>query len=151
MPNRYWQNLILAGLIAGTLDIAYACLFWSIKVDLPATRIFQSVAAGLLGPASFDGGLATATLGLALHFAIALAMSAAYFFAAAKWGLLWRRPLVFGAVYGSLLYLFMHFVVVPLSAASSGSSDPSWIWMSVLVHMFFVGVPIAWFTRRAFE
>jgi hypothetical protein len=150
-PNRYWTNLVSAGLVAGTLDIAYACLFWRVKADVPALRIFQSVAAGLLGRASFEGGVATATLGLTLHFAIALAMSAVFFFAAANWGLLWRQPLVFGALYGGLIYVFMRFVVVPLSGASPGSTDPTWIWMTVLVHMFFVGVPMALFARRTFK
>jgi len=41
--------------------------------------------------------------------------------------------------------------VIPLSAASPGSPDPIWIGMSVLVHMIFVGVPIALFARRTFH
>ncbi|MBA3759414.1 MAG: hypothetical protein H0X07_02700 [Gemmatimonadales bacterium] len=45
------------------------------KSDVLAIRIFQSVAAGLLGQASFEGGAATAALGLALHYLIALTMA----------------------------------------------------------------------------
>jgi hypothetical protein len=149
-PKNFLTHLIAAGFVAGALDIAYACLFWAVKANVPAMRIFQSIAEGLLGRGSFEGGAATAALGLALHFAIATVMAGAYFFAAAKWGLLWRQPVVFGALYGAFLYAFMNYVVVPISAASPGSTDPTWIWMSVLVHMLLVGVPIALFAKRTF-
>ena len=75
--------LVLAGgLVAGTLDITYACVFWAIKAGAPPARIFQSVARGLLGAASFRGGAATAALGLFLHYFIATTMSFVYYFAA---------------------------------------------------------------------
>ena len=142
--------LVLAGgLVAGTLDIAYACLFWAVKSGAPAVRIFQSVAAGLLGPASFKGGAGTAALGLALHYFIAVSMSVAYYLMAKRWPLLWRRPVLCGAGYGLLLYGFMNDVVVPLSRAGRGAKDPLWIGLSVAVHVVLIGLPIALITRRA--
>lgn len=48
--------VLSGGPVAGTLDITYACLFWALKGDVPAERILQGVAAGLLGEASFEGG-----------------------------------------------------------------------------------------------
>ncbi len=80
-----WAWVLAGGVVAGALDIAYACVFWAIKAGVPARRIFQSVAAGLLGEASFEGGAATAALGLALHFFIATSMSVAYYLAAGRW------------------------------------------------------------------
>src|SRR5690606_21249190 len=70
--------IAFGGLVAGSLDILYAMAFWWLKAGVSPLRILQSVAAGALGPASFDGGAASATLGLVLHFAIATAMAAAY-------------------------------------------------------------------------
>ena len=137
------------GLLAGAFDIAYACLFWAIKADLPPTRIFQSVAAGLLGEASFEGGAATAALGLFLHFFIASTMALTYYLASRRWPVLVRRPVPLGIAYGLLLYVIMNFVVLPLSAANSGSRDPTWIALTVAVHAFLIGLPIALFSRRA--
>jgi uncharacterized membrane protein YagU involved in acid resistance len=142
--------LVLAGgLVAGTLDITYACLFWGVKAAVPPTRIFQSVAAGLLGKASFEGGAATAALGLSLHYLIALSMSLTYYLVAARWPLLRQRTLLCGAGYGLLLYGIMNYIVLPLSAAGPGSRNPLWIGLSIAVHMLLIGVPIAWFARRA--
>jgi hypothetical protein len=141
--------VVAGGLIAGTLDIAFACVFWAVKASVPAQRILQSVAAGLLGTASFEGGAATAALGLALHYTIATAMAAAYYVAARRWAPLVERPWLCGAIYGLLLYGVMNLVVVPLSAAGAGSKDPLWMALGVAAHVVLIGVPIALCVRLA--
>ncbi len=142
--------VLVGGVIAGTLDIAYACTFWALKAGVPAQRIFQSVAAGLLGQASFEGGAATAALGLGLHYFIATTMSVVYYVVARRWPLLWQRPVLVGAGYGLILYGVMNYIVVPLSAAAHGGpKDPLWVGLSVVVHMFLIGVPIALATSAA--
>ncbi len=143
--------VLAGGLVAGALDISYAWLFWAVKAGLTAQRIFQSVAAGLLGKASFAGAWPTALLGLGLHFFIATSMSLTYYLVARRWPLLREHPLGCGAGYGLVLYGIMNFVVVPLSAASGGSKDPFWVALSVAVHMLFIGIPIALFSRLALE
>lgn len=140
---------ITGGVVAGTLDIVFACAFWALKANVPVMRIMQSVAAGLLGKPAFVGGIQTAALGLALHFVMALAMSVAYCLGARNWPLLWRRPWLCGALYGLALYIVMTAVVVPLSAAMPGSKDPLWIALSIVAHVCLVGIPIALFARRA--
>jgi hypothetical protein len=146
---RPWTFALAGGLVAGALDIVYACAFWAVKAGVPARRILQSVAAGLLGRRSFEGGAATAALGLALHFLIATSMSAAYYLVARRWPLLRRRPVPCGAAYGLILYGVMNYIVVPLSAAGPGSKDPLWIALSIAVHVLLIGIPIALFARRA--
>jgi hypothetical protein len=141
--------ILAGGFVAGTFDIVYACTFWGLKRGVPVQRILQSVAAGLLGKASFEGGARTAALGLALHYLIAVSMSVAYYLVARRWALLGQRPVLCGAGYGVLLYGIMNYVVVPLSAAGPGSKDPLWVGLSIAVHMLLIGVPIALFARRA--
>jgi len=69
------------------LDILYAYTFWAVKSQVPAQRVFQDVAAGLLGEASFQGGWSTAALGLALHFLIAIITAVVYYLVALSAGL----------------------------------------------------------------
>jgi uncharacterized membrane protein YagU involved in acid resistance len=142
------RRVLAAGLVAGTLDIVFACVFWAVKSDVPAMRIFQSVAAGLLGRASFEGGGATAALGLALHYLIALSISLVYYLAAQRWPFLWRQPVLCGAAYGLLVYGIMNYLVVPLSAAGPGSKDPVWVALMIVAHVLLIGIPIALLTRR---
>jgi len=143
--------VLTGGFAAGSLDIAFACVFWRLKAGLGAERVLQSVAAGLMGKESFAGGAAAAGLGLVLHFAIATAMALAYYLVARQWPLLCRQAVACGIVYGLMLYGVMNFIVVPLSAAPPGSQDPLWIATSIVAHVALVGVPIALIGRRGFD
>jgi hypothetical protein len=139
--------VVAGGLAAGVIDIAFACTFWAITAGVRPIRIFQSVAAGLIGrPAAVAGGVQTAALGLALHFFIALTVAAVYFTAARHAEALWRRPWTFGSLYGVAVFGVMHYVVVPLSAAGGGRVPPFdllWDGLSLVVHAFGIGVPVA--------
>ncbi len=154
IPTQHTHPLLLVaagGFVGGTFDIVYACLFWALKVSAPPQRILQSVAAGLLGKASFTGGWATAALGLGLHYFIATSMSVVYYLVARRWPLLWQRPVLCGSAYGVLLFVIMTYIVVPLSRAGGGSGSPPvlWIVLSILVHSLLIGLPIALYARGA--
>ena len=47
--------ILAGGAIAGAIDITYAIVFSGFR-GVPATRILQSVASGLLGAGSYRGG-----------------------------------------------------------------------------------------------
>ncbi len=146
-----WRAILTGGLIAGVLDIIYAFIAWGTLGASPV-QICQGVASGLIGrEAAIAGGLATAALGLFLHFTFALIMAAVYYAAALRIPVLVRRPVLMGSVYGVAIYIVMNFVVMPLSAIGKfGGSGPLYIPItSILGHMFLVGLPIALATRRA--
>ncbi|HEX9293487.1 MAG TPA: hypothetical protein VF873_07360 [Gemmatimonadales bacterium] len=142
-------SVLLGGLVAGSFDITYACTFWYLKRGVLPTRVFQSVASGLLGDASFTGGWRTAALGLALHYFIATSMAVTYYLFARRWSDLWEKPFVYGPMYGLLLYGIMNYIVVPLSAANPGSRNLLWVLLSIAVHALLIGTPCAIFARRA--
>jgi hypothetical protein len=73
--------ILIGGAIAGACDITYAITFWAFR-SVSAMRVLQSVASGLLGAPAFKGGLATAALGLVLHFFIAFAAATIFYLAA---------------------------------------------------------------------
>jgi hypothetical protein len=147
--RKPWLYVLLGGLVAGTFDITYACTFWYLKRGVLPTRVFQSVASGLLGDRSFTGGWRTAALGLVLHYFIATSMAVTYYLFARKWSELWGKPWVYGPLYGVLLYGIMNYIVVPLSAANPGSRNLTWVLLSIAVHAFLIGTPCALFARRA--
>ncbi|MGH9908552.1 MAG: hypothetical protein ACRD8U_23585 [Pyrinomonadaceae bacterium] len=55
--------ILWAGLIAGVLDITAASVTTLVRGGRP-TRMLQSIASGVLGAASFQGGSKTIALGL---------------------------------------------------------------------------------------
>jgi uncharacterized membrane protein YagU involved in acid resistance len=149
--NRKLAAILTGGLIAGTMDICYAVGYSYLRSGVAPKTILQSVASGLLGRDAYSGGTATATLGFALHFLMALAIAAIYLLAARWLPALIRRPYLYGSLYGLVVYLFMNLVVLPLSRMPPRGAMPALLTIvtSIIVHMFLVGVPIALASRRA--
>jgi len=137
----------LGGLIAGACDLTYALVFYATQGVKPI-RIPQSIASGLLGMSSYDGGLATAVLGAALHFTIALTVAAVYYWGSRKIELLVRSATICGLIYGAAVYFFMRWVVIPLSAAPHFKT--TWLSSSTdfAVHVLLIGLPIALVVRH---
>jgi hypothetical protein len=146
--NRTLGTAALGGGVGGLLDIIYALVLWGFILDVGAVRILQSIASGLMGPAAYDGGAATAVLGLALHFGIAFCMALAYVLAAKRMPVLTSRWLVMGILYGCVLFAVMNFVVVPLSAIGWRPMQPWGAFRALLPHILFVGPAIAYFAAR---
>ena len=141
--------VVLAGVVAASCDIVYAILYYGWK-GVSAERILQSVASGWLGKASFEGGWASAALGLASHYAIVVVAAALFFAAARRWAWLRDEPITTGLVYGLCIYAFMNFVVLPLSAYPYPLRFPLLTTATgLLVHMVGVGLSISLITRRA--
>jgi len=108
--------ILWAGLTCGTLDIIAALLVYG-HFGRPPMRLLQGIAAGVLGPRFFQGGLPTALLGLFCHFFIAFSAATIYL-AASRWiPFLLEHAVVSGAFYGVAAYFFMNRIVVSLSGA----------------------------------
>lgn len=141
----------LGGLIGGILDISDALVFYGMR-GVPPQRLLQGISRGLLGPRAMQGGWATATLGLALHFLIAFTAAGVFYAASRKLQMLRERPIVSGLLYGVVVFLFMNMVVVPLSAIHrSPTAMLAFNVVSanaVLALMLFIGLPIALAVNR---
>jgi len=129
--------------VGGLLDALYATVLWGFILGDNPAGVWQSVAAGLLGKASYEGCNATAVLGLALHFFIAFVMALVFVRAARRLPILIQRPLLMGVAYGFVLYLVMNFVVVPLSAIGFHAPSLKGAIRALIPHVLFVGPAIA--------
>ena len=142
------RAIFIGGLVAGILDISDAFVFLGLHGVQP-WRILQGIASGAMGPSSFGGGWKTAALGLGLHFLIAFTAAAVYYAASRYLSFLRTRPIVCGLFYGAAIYVFMNYVVLPLSAFSKNPRPPSAanLLNGVLAVVLLVGLPIAFLAR----
>jgi len=139
------RALLLGGLVVGVLDLTAACVTNYLRAGIGPVRVFHSVASGLLGPKSFEGGVPTAALGILLHFVIAFGATAVYVAASRKLRFLVEHPVICGLLYGVAVYAFMNSVVVPLSAAPF---QIPYNLVGLTVHLFCIGLPIGLITAR---
>jgi uncharacterized membrane protein YagU involved in acid resistance len=141
-----FRAILTAGLVVGVLDISSAFVIAGIK-GTGSIRMLQGIASGLLGQRSFEGGMATAGLGLAIHFLIAFTAAAVFYVASRKLRSLTEHAVVSGLLYGIAVYIFMYWILVPLvfpTAHHSMSRDVT----AVIIHIVLIGLPIALVVRR---
>ena len=148
IESRVARVVAIGALVVGTLDILDALVFWAVR-GVPPYRVLQGIASGLLGRSSFAGGASTALLGLALHFFIATCVVLVYFAAARRVPSLHRAPFLWGPLYGVAVFLFMYFVVIPLSAMTRRLITVPVAVNGILIHILGVGIPAALAARAA--
>lgn len=142
--------ILFGGLLAGLLDILDAMIYWGVSRGVSPVRILQSVASGLLGRDAFAGGFATALLGTGLHFFMACCAALAYAAACLRLRTLARYPIAGGVAFGLAWYVFMYYLVLPLSAfPGSGPTSLPMLINNLFAHTVLFGLPIAFFSRHA--
>ena len=143
------RRAILYGtLTVGALDLADALVFFGLRGAQPI-RICQSIAAGLLGRSAFQGGLATAALGVLLHFFIAFLIVSVFYLISRRVPGLLAHPIASGLAYGVGVYFVMNYAVIPLSATSRGPFVLPVFVNGLLIHAFGVGLPSSVFAKAA--
>jgi hypothetical protein len=146
------KGMLWGGLLAGLLDGVDAVVYFGIAAGAKPAGIFRYIAGGLIGlQAARSGGWDIVALGVLLHFLIAMG-AAATFCAASIWiPALVRRPLVWGPIFGIAVYVFMDFIVVPLSLLpQQGHWSSTAVFVNeMIIHAIGVGLPIAWFASRS--
>ena len=154
--RRSVMPILITALIVALLDAAFAITFyWNVLGASGFTRIFQSIASGWLGKAALTGGANTVALGAVTHFAVALGWTLVYAAVVRRASPVRRLvtttngQLTVGLLFGAAIWLFMDFVVMPLSRATATPPD-SWRFYGMLAwHILGVGPPIVLLTERA--
>ena len=148
--RRPWDVPSCIGtLTVGILDILDAFIFFGLRGAKPVASCRASRQACSAAP-SYQGGMRTAALGLALHFVIAFGVVAVYLIATRIVPALNRRPLGIWIALRHRVYVVMNFVIVPMSHAALGSGPTPLVVRAngVLIHMFGVGLPPPRWWRR---
>ena len=146
------SQLVRTGLLIGVVDGTWAIVL-TLLYGRSLARLWQGIAATLFGERMFDGGAAAVALGVVMHFGVAFTWSAVFLLLAARSTYVRRvldsrfGPLEIGAVYGPFIWIVMSAIVVPLLTGKPLVVTWRW-WIQLLGHMVFVGVPIAWGSKR---
>jgi hypothetical protein len=149
---RAIDTIPLGGFLIGVFDLLFAFIFYGLILGVPPLRIFQSVAAGVLGrPTAIAGGVRTFMLGILLHFVVATCIATVYFLATQFLPFLVHHPVISGLIYGVVAYFGMKYIVLPLSAIGQRGTLPRLpiLLTEVIGHALLVGLPVALLARRS--
>jgi len=149
-------TIICAGVLCGVLDISAACIDAYISSGFTSAHVLQGVAGGLLGRRTFQGGLMTATLGLAMHFTMAVTVTTIFYALTRRFPLPQKPSAVIavGLCYGAAVFAVNNFGTAPLLSwvrslylHTPALFKPPMGLSQFVIHLFCVGLPIALVTR----
>jgi Na+/proline symporter len=121
------KSIVMCVLIAGTLDIADALLFYGYR-GTPPKILLQVIAAGLLGRSALKMGLFVVT--------------------SLSWQDLRVHPMISGMVYGLIVYAVMNYLVLPHTYAIVSHKFNLIVFVNAVAALVFcIGLPIAGVNR----
>jgi hypothetical protein len=155
MNRPLFQRLVQAWLLTATIDGLFSSVLSVAFYNSTVSRLFQGVAATLLGPSAINGGPRATTIGILMHIGVALGWSTVFLLLAISS----RRlrdvlaspygPLKVAAVYGPFIWMVMSLVIIPSLLHHPTTFTIRW-WVQFFGHIPFVALPIVWSISRAF-
>ena len=148
--NTLLRLSVIGGLITGMLHlIVQIGIVFGLIFKTSFISSFQYIASGAMGNAAFEGGTATAILGLVLDFIMTTIMAGVFILGVDRIPLLRRHVISGSLLYGLGLFFVMNFIVLPLSAAPALPAPPLWLLIElVLEHILLIGLPLGILVRR---
>ena len=150
-PSSFYGSILKSGLIIGVLDAIAASVNAYVLNRVSPAAVFRYVASGVFGKEAFAGNWLTACWGLLFHFIIATGWTALFFVIYPKLKMVTTNMIVAGIAYGVFVWLMMNLVVVPLSQVPPGPFRISRAVIMILIHMFVIGVPIAYLANKYYS
>jgi len=144
------RPIVLGGLIIGIVQfVLQEWIVFSVLQQNPLMAVLQYITSGILGNAAFEGGIATALIGVLIHFFISLVIAGVFILSAERIPLLRRHAIAGALLYGIGVFIVMNMLVIPLSAAPV-IPPPTLPWLIEIVvdHMLVVGLPLGILVRR---
>jgi uncharacterized membrane protein YagU involved in acid resistance len=140
-------RLVLAGILTGIVDGLFSSILSAVFYGSTVTRLWQGVAATLLGSTAVNGGTRTALVGVLMHFGVAFGWSAVFLLLVTRWRALQHLVdspygvLKAAALYGPFVWMVMSLAVIPLLVHRPPAINFRW-WVQFFGHIPFVALPI---------
>jgi hypothetical protein len=145
------RTIVTAWLLAGTLDITVASIYFPLAGKFRLILLYQGIASGVLGARAFAGGMQSAILGLLLHYLIALIWTVFFFFVYPKMKFLSVNRTATAVGYAVFVSCVMTFVVLPLSNVHHYPVKAEPFLISTVILMFTIGLPITTVVRKYYS
>ena len=141
--------ILIAGLVAGTLDIIAACTLFYINTEKSPEIVLKYIASGVFGrQKAYTSGDIMNVWGLLFHYLIATSFAAIFVWLYLKIGFISKSVILSGLIYGIIVWVVMNQVVVPLSSVNQQPFEWSGAIKAMLILMFCIGLPIALITKK---
>jgi uncharacterized membrane protein YagU involved in acid resistance len=112
MKRSFFASALVAGLIAGSMDITAACIHGYLRNGTTPEQILRGIAGGAFGKEASANGNMMIVWGLLFHFLIAISFTFFFFLLAKMIPSLVRYPIITAIIYGAFIWVLMRYVVL---------------------------------------
>jgi hypothetical protein len=146
--NSLLRPIALGGMFIFIIQIIHQWITVTLLQGNPFILVWQYIASGILGNAAFDGGIATALLGVLIHLIISFVIAGVFIVSAERIPLLRRYAIAGSLLYGFGVFIVMNMIVTPLSAAPPlPAPTMPWLIEAIIEHILLVGLPLGILVR----
>jgi len=146
--RKFGSVVLITGLLAGFLDGLAAIIDYLIRGRTHPENIFKYIASGVFGKKAFTNGPIMVCWGVLFHFLIAMLFTLFYFLIYKRIKGLGNQLILAAVLYGSLVWVIMNLVVVPLSFNTPVTLSFQKIIISLLILICCIGLPITFMARK---
>jgi len=143
-----WGRIALSGVLAGvaggiSID-AFIYLTSLLPTHASILSLWQFIASTAFGKAAYTSS-SYAWAGACMHFVVSIAWASGYAYVAQSKPAVSKQPLLSGLLFGLVVYVVMQFVL--FSAQALKVPDALSVYLGVVAHTVFFGIPVAYVAR----
>jgi uncharacterized membrane protein YagU involved in acid resistance len=147
--NSLLRPIALGGMLIFISQLIHSWIVPSLIQKNPFIVVLQYIASGALGNAAFEGGIATALLGVLIHFFISFVIAGVFILSAGRIPFLRRYAIAGSLLYGFGVFIVMNMIVTPLSATPPlPAPTMPWLIEDIIEHILVIGLPLGILVRR---
>jgi uncharacterized membrane protein YagU involved in acid resistance len=146
----FTRAVIVAGLIAGSLDITAALVKYIIDTHKEPTRVLQYIASAVFGPSAYQTK-GMVILGLLFHYIVAFSFTLVFFLLYPKFKAASRNRLITGIFYGLLVWVIMNLLVVPQTSVKRGPFKINQVLIQMGILILAIGIPLSYLAYRYYR
>ena len=147
--NPLLRSILLGGMFIFISQLIHSWIVPSLIQKTPFIVVLQYIASGALGMAAFEGGIATALLGVFFHLIISFVIAGVFILSADRIPLLRRYAIAGSLLYGIGVFIVMNMIVTPLSATPPlPAPTMPWLIEAIIEQVLVVGLPLGILIRR---
>lgn len=150
-PRFIFRQAIIAGIIAGILDITAASIQFYINTGRGPVPVLKYIASGVFGKEAYSGNNIMLFWGLLFHFTIAISFSLFFFWLVSRIPQLLKFKVLTAIGYGIFMWSVTTFIIIPLSRIKPAPVQPLNALLAIAILVVCISFPLIYFSGRALK
>ena len=144
--------ILLAWLVAGTLDMLGALLVYAVIMQkTTAEKIVRGIASGIFKKEATTGGSGMLLYGVLFHYFIAFCFTVFYFLIFPYIPFFRKQKILGGLLYGAFIWIIMNLVVLNIVFPSRPTPTFSSALIGASILMVMIGLPLSYFANKYYR